>query len=67
MTTEQIKSIISNGEGVTIEFKKSHNTLPRNLFETICAFLNRDGGNVLLGWRMMVLFLVWTKIAQRDW
>ncbi|GHT10051.1 ATP-dependent DNA helicase RecG [Bacteroidia bacterium] len=46
---EKIKSIIAKGEGLNIEFKKSHTALPRNVFETICAFLNRKGGYILLG------------------
>ncbi|MBK5195218.1 MAG: putative DNA binding domain-containing protein, partial [Proteiniphilum sp.] len=46
---EKIKSIIAQGEGIDIEFKKSHDALSRNVFETICAFLNRKGGHILLG------------------
>lgn len=46
---EKIKSIIARGEGLEIEFKKSYDTLPRNVFESICAFLNRKGGHILLG------------------
>lgn len=44
-----ISQILAQGEGVTIEFKKAKNKLPESLFETICAFLNRNGGVVLLG------------------
>lgn len=40
---------ISGGESTTVEFKEAREALPRNLFETICAFLNRDGGTILLG------------------
>ena len=36
-------------EGVDLEFKEASNALPKNLFETICAFLNMDGGLVVLG------------------
>jgi len=36
-------------EGVDLEFKEATHTLPKNLFETICAFLNMDGGLVVLG------------------
>lgn len=32
-----------------MEFKRAGNKLPENLFETICAFLNRNGGTILLG------------------
>ncbi|MDR3266812.1 MAG: putative DNA binding domain-containing protein [Tannerella sp.] len=47
--TEKINSIIAQGEGLKIEFKTSYESLTRNVFETICAFLNRKGGIVLLG------------------
>lgn len=46
---EKIKSIIAQGEGLEIEFKKSYDALSRSVFETICAFLNRKGGHILLG------------------
>jgi len=43
-----IPQLIENGEGISLEFKRARNKLPQNLFETICAFLNRNGGIVLL-------------------
>ena len=46
---EELLEIIEQGECVTTEFKKAFNKLPKNLFETICAFLNRNGGNIFLG------------------
>jgi ATP-dependent DNA helicase RecG len=46
---EKIKTLIAQREGLTLEFKKSHTALPRNVFETICAFMNRKGGHILLG------------------
>ena len=46
---ERITNLISQGEGISLEFKKAKNNLPESLFETICAFLNRNGGVVLLG------------------
>ena len=44
-----IQKILKQGEGLTIEFKRAKDQLPANLFETVCAFLNRAGGNILLG------------------
>ena len=49
MRIEDIKNILKQGEGVSVEFKKAKEQLPDNLFETVCAFLNRNGGTVLLG------------------
>lgn len=45
----QIKSIIDKGEGITTEFKECTNAFPKSAFETVCSFLNRYGGNLLLG------------------
>lgn len=49
MQIERIKHIIEQGEGLRTEFKQSRAKLPKNLFESICAMLNRDGGDILLG------------------
>ena len=46
---DKIQDIISKGEGLRVEFKKAKNKLPSNLFETICAFLNKSGGEIILG------------------
>lgn len=37
------------GEGVITEFKEANNGLLKSSFETICAFLNRNGGHIFLG------------------
>ena len=47
----RIKNILKNGEGLAVEFKEARKQLPENLFETICAFLNTEGGTILLGVR----------------
>lgn len=44
MNIGQIVEDISNGEGLNREFKEAGDKLPKNLFETICAILNTDGG-----------------------
>jgi len=44
-----LKALIKEGEGVSVEFKESRRTLNRDVYETVCAFLNRHGGNLLLG------------------
>ena len=49
MTINRIKNILNQGEGIRVEFKKAQNELPENLFETICAMLNRTGGDIILG------------------
>ena len=49
MTIEGLKYIISHSEGTEIEYKQSQTGLARSVYETICAFLNRRGGHVVLG------------------
>ncbi len=46
---EQIQKILAEGETQLNEFKKSRAGLNKNTFDSICAFLNRSGGNLLLG------------------
>lgn len=46
---ETIKSLISSGENLTVEFKESKNQLNKDVYETVCAFSNRAGGHILLG------------------
>lgn len=48
-TSKKINKLLSQSEGLRLEFKKAKTELPSNLFETICAFLNRSGGDILLG------------------
>lgn len=45
----KLKKLISQGEGLSLEFKRSTNKLPASFFETVCAFLNLDGGTIILG------------------
>lgn len=49
MNLKQIREDIAQGEGLHREFKEAGNRLPNSLFETVCAFLNTDGGTILLG------------------
>jgi len=43
------KALKKKGEGLSVEFKECRRTLNRNVYETVCAFLNRHGGSLLLG------------------
>ena len=44
-----ILDTISNGEGLTVEFKKSRTQVTSDVYQSICTFLNRNGGQVFLG------------------
>ncbi|MDD2715657.1 MAG: putative DNA binding domain-containing protein [Candidatus Wallbacteria bacterium] len=45
----KIVNIIKQGEGLQVEFKECKNSLSRDVYETVCAFANRNGGHLLLG------------------
>ncbi|MDG6224096.1 MAG: putative DNA binding domain-containing protein [Candidatus Thermoplasmatota archaeon] len=45
----RLKHLLAMGEGIRVEYKEARKSLPTSLFETICAMLNRDGGDILLG------------------
>lgn len=49
MQADEIQRLIREGESLRMEFKEAQRGLPRTLFETVCAFLNRTGGHLLLG------------------
>jgi ATP-dependent DNA helicase RecG len=50
MNEIKIKELIKCGESATLEFKEAgRDSLPSSLFDTICAFLNTEGGIILLG------------------
>jgi ATP-dependent DNA helicase RecG len=46
---KQLIELIRKGEGIDLEFKACRNQLNRDVYETVCAFLNRYGGTILLG------------------
>ena len=49
MELEKYQSLIDLGEGLLIEFKESKEKLNRDVYESVCAFLNRSGGHLFLG------------------
>lgn len=49
MKINHILEKINSGEGLNIEFKKSRNKLNKDVFDSVCAFLNRSGGHLFLG------------------
>jgi len=44
-----LKALIKQGEGISVEFKECRRTLNRDIYKTVCALLNRHGGDLLLG------------------
>ncbi len=49
MTSDELKNILKEREKRTLEYKRAWAEVPGSLYETVCAFLNRDGGIILLG------------------
>ncbi len=49
MTANNLKRLISSGEGLTVEFKRCTNELANTVFETVSSFSNRYGGYLFLG------------------
>ena len=49
LNENELLEIIGRGECHTTEFKKSTTDITKDVYESICAFSNRDGGHVFLG------------------
>ena len=49
MNEQELLEIIRRGECHTTEFKKATTDVSKDVYESICAFSNRDGGHILLG------------------
>ena len=49
MTIDDIRKIIAQGEGTSVEFKKAKEKVPKSLYETVVSFANTRGGYILLG------------------
>jgi len=49
MNEARIQTLLKQGEGRQVEFKTCRDALNRDIYETVCAFLNRSGGDLLLG------------------
>lgn len=49
MTEQELKILLQGKETRTLEYKRAWTDIPNNLYDTVCAFLNRDGGAIVLG------------------
>ena len=49
MELEKLHSIIDHGENIHTEFKRCGNGIEKDVYETVCAFANRFGGDILCG------------------
>ena len=46
---KELMELISQGEGITVEFKKSTTDITKDVYDTVCSFSNREGGHIFLG------------------
>jgi ATP-dependent DNA helicase RecG len=49
MPPDELDKHLAKGENIRIEFKKAREKCPKDLFETVSSFLNREGGTIILG------------------
>ena len=46
MIPQDLLELMRGGESSTVEFKKSRTELTKDVYESVCAFSNRDGGHM---------------------
>ena len=49
MDGRMLRSILQVGETVAVEFKRCGNGIEHDVYETVCSFLNRFGGDIFMG------------------
>ena len=49
MDANTIKSILEIGETIAVEFKRCGNGIENDVYESVCSFLNRFGGDLFMG------------------
>lgn len=49
MDGKKLQSILTIGENIAVEFKRCGNGIEHDVYETVCSFLNRFGGDIFMG------------------
>lgn len=49
MDNKTLKTILTIGETVAVEFKRCGNEIEHDVYESVCSFLNRFGGDIFMG------------------
>ena len=49
MDAKIIKSMLEIGETIAVEFKRCGNGIENDVYESVCSFLNRFGGDIFMG------------------
>lgn len=45
----KLQSILTTGETIAVEFKRCGNGIEHDVYESVCSFLNRFGGDIFMG------------------
>ena len=49
MNIKAFKKTLAVGETIAVEFKRCGNRIEHDVYETVCSFLNRFGGDIFMG------------------
>lgn len=49
MNAEELRGYLAAGEGLQTEFKRCGSGPQNDVYETVCSFANRQGGNIFMG------------------
>lgn len=49
MDQHKLESILQIGETIAVEFKRCGNGIENDVYESVCSFLNRFGGDIFMG------------------
>ena len=49
MDPEKLRTILQIGETIAVEFKRCSNRIENDVYQSVCSFLNRFGGDIYLG------------------
>ena len=49
MNLTKFESILQVGENIAVEFKRCGNGIEYDVYESVCSFLNRFGGDIFMG------------------
>ena len=49
MDEKKLKTVLQIGETIAVEFKRCSNRIENDVYQSVCSFLNRFGGDIFLG------------------
>lgn len=49
LSADKIKELLAHRENRHVEFKKCTDKVSASVYETVCSFLNAEGGYIFLG------------------